>query len=85
MEINHDDGEGYAEDVIHQQECGECEKTFVFTTYIHFTYNPEKADCLNGGEHKYKLRTTIPAEYSWMCCEDCGHETPWAKSPNEKS
>ncbi len=85
VEINHDDGQGYTEDEIHQQECPECEKTFVFTTAIHFSYSPEKADCLNGGEHKYKLTTTYPPEWARMRCEDCGHETPRVKSPNEKS
>ena len=79
IEINHDDGAGYAEDETHQQECGECEKTFVFTTSIHFSYSPYKADCLNGSEHKYKPTTTVPKEYTQMRCEDCGDE----RRPNE--
>ena len=30
QDINHDDGYGYEEDVTHEQECSNCEKTFVF-------------------------------------------------------
>ncbi len=74
VEINHDDGQGYAEDQTHQQDCPECEKTFVFTTSISFHYNASKADCLNGSEHTYKITNTCPKEFSRMCCTQCGHE-----------
>lgn len=79
IKINHDDGEGYAEDETHQQQCSECDKTFVFTTSIHFHYSPEKADCLNGGEHKWKETMTIPREYSRLRCEMCSEEKPLVK------
>ena len=39
VEICHDDGYGYAEEETHQQGCPHCEKTFAFTTMIHFTYS----------------------------------------------
>lgn len=74
QEINHDDGYGYAEDEVHEQECSNCEKTFVFTTSIHFYYSATKADCLNGGEHKYKKTMTVPRRYTRMRCSDCDHE-----------
>lgn len=48
QEVCHDDGNGYAEGVKHEHECSECEKTFVFETFISFDYEPSKADCLNG-------------------------------------
>ena len=50
-EVCHDDGAGYAEDEAHEMECGECEKSFTFQTHISFSYHPEKADCLNDGNH----------------------------------
>lgn len=84
IEINHDDGHGYTEDEAHQQECPECEKNFIFYTSIHFSYDASKADCLNGGEHKWKKTLTIPAEYSKLRCEDCQEEKPWVKN-NESS
>lgn len=68
--IDHDDG--YDEGEPHQQECGHCEKTFVFYTEISFSCRAYKADCLNGGEHKFKKSSTFPVEYSRLCCEDCG-------------
>ena len=38
QEICHDDGYGYAEDKDYEQECADCEKTFLYTTSIHFHY-----------------------------------------------
>lgn len=75
VEINHDDGRGYAEDKCHEQECWKCEKTFVFTAAIHFTYTAAKADCLNGGEHRYELTKTYPPEAARLRCRDCDKET----------
>lgn len=54
LEVCHDDGQGYEENVLHQMECEHCNKNFVFTTSISFYYEPEKADCLNDGIHKWK-------------------------------
>lgn len=79
VEINHDDGDGYDEDKIHQQECRECEKTFVFTTFIHFSYDAKKADCLNGGEHNLKKTNTYPPQFAVMRCVDCDYEQPIPK------
>jgi hypothetical protein len=72
QEINHDDGYGYAEDEIYQQVCGDCEKTYAFTTSILFSYDLTEAPCLNGGQHKFEATFTIPAEYTKMVCNTCG-------------
>lgn len=74
QEINHDDGYGYEEDKVFEQECTNCEKTFAFTTSISFYHEATKADCLNGGEHKYKPTITVPRKYTMMICTDCDHE-----------
>lgn len=71
QDVNHDDGAGYAEDERHEHECSECNKTFVFTTSISYYYEPEKADCLNGGQHVLSMSATSPIEYSQMQCQDC--------------
>lgn len=71
QEINHDDGFGYEEDRRHEQSCPKCDKNFVFTTSISFSYDAEKADCLNGGEHVLKMSSTYPRQYSKMHCENC--------------
>lgn len=73
QEINHDDGYGYEEDRRHEQQCSDCDKTFVFTTSISYYYEAEKADCLNGGEHSWKISATYPREYSDMYCEACDY------------
>jgi hypothetical protein len=71
LEICHDDGFGYEEGVKHQMECGHCGKTFVFETSISFYYEPEKADCLNDGNHDYKPTRTYPKEFTEMKCSMC--------------
>lgn len=76
VEINHDDGYGYNEDDLHQQECVSCEKTFTYTTTIHFSYSTNKADCLNYGEHQYEKTKTFPTRYARMRCTACGDEKP---------
>ena len=52
-DVCHDDGHGYAEGEAHRETCVECDKEFVFFTNITFSYNANKADCLNGGEHEW--------------------------------
>ena len=71
LQVNHDDGFGYEEDVKHQMDCDACDRTFVFTTSISFSYESERADCLNGMKHSYKLTTTFPKEFSKMACKYC--------------
>ena len=74
LEINHDDGFGYEEDVKHQMDCSECDKSFVFNTSILFCYDAEKADCLNGKDHNYTLTNTAPKEFAKMRCAECDDE-----------
>lgn len=71
QDICHDDGFGYQEDVKHEMECAQCEKSFVFTTCVSFSYEAEKADCLNGGDHDWKPNTVFPREYTQMVCTMC--------------
>ncbi len=71
QEVCHDDGENIGEGETHQMECYECEKTFVFNTSISFFYEPAKADCLNGKDHKFKAIVTYPKELTKMRCIDC--------------
>jgi len=75
LEINHDDGYGYEEYGIYEQECRECEKVFAYTTWISIHHEAKKADCLNGAPHQYKKTATYPPEFARMRCVDCGHET----------
>lgn len=74
IDINHDDGYGYEEDVLHDQECPKCEKSFVFNTSISYNYYPEKADCLNDGNHNYEITLTHPKCCAKMRCTMCDEE-----------
>jgi len=71
QDINHDDGYGYDEARTYEQECGDCEKTFVYETSIIFSYEASTADCLNGGEHDWYAPVTYPRKYTRMTCRDC--------------
>jgi hypothetical protein len=71
QDVCHDDGFGYEEDIYHEVECERCEKNFVFTTCIYFSYSEQKADCLNGGNHILSLSQIWPIEYSIIHCKNC--------------
>lgn len=74
VELCHDDGYGYEENCLHQQDCGHCGKTFAYTTEISFYFEPYKADCLNEGNHEWKPTRTHPKEWTMMRCETCWEE-----------
>lgn len=72
LDVCHDDGFGYEEGVKHQMECGHCGKSFVFETSISFYYEPDRADCLNDGNHDWKPQVCYPKEFTKMECSMCG-------------
>ena len=72
-EVCHDDGDGYDEGRRHEMTCHSCDKNFVFTTSIHFYYEPEKADCLNDAPHELELTSTFPREFARMECKHCDY------------
>lgn len=75
QEINHDDGYGYNENELYNQECVHCGKCFSFTTAISFTHDAFKADCLNGGEHKWGPVNAFPKYWpNWVRCSVCNEE-----------
>jgi len=74
LNINHDDGYGYKEDEIYEQECEECGKIFIYTTSIIFSHDVRKADCKNGGEHDWVTTVTYPKMYTKMRCSICGEK-----------
>ncbi|MCG3203990.1 MAG: hypothetical protein KCHDKBKB_00667 [Elusimicrobia bacterium] len=84
QEIDHDDGVGYEEDRTYRQDCADCGKTFVYTTSISFSYDAEKADCLNGSEHNYQPSHTFPKKYTKMVCKMCDDERQPTKEEREK-
>lgn len=73
FDVCNDDGHGYEEDKSHEERCPSCDKNFVFTTMISFTYSPAKADCLNGAPHRLELSNTYPKEHARLQCQDCDY------------
>ena len=83
-DICHEDGAGYAEDEFHRQDCKSCEKTFVFTARVSYSYNAKKADCLNGGEHNWNPTVSFPKYYTEMVCETCDERRKLTKAEKEQ-
>lgn len=71
FDICNDDGHGCDPLETYEDQCPHCEKKFTFTVEWSPTYEAEKADCLNGGEHEWKRTNAIPAEYREMRCSGC--------------
>lgn len=88
IEIRHEDGYGYEEDEIHQQECYECGKTFGFTHQTIHSDDVFKLDCANGAEHKWEKKIGYPKEYYFgkYHCKDCGEikQEPLTEEEKEK-
>ncbi len=73
QDINHDDGYGFDESKVYEQECESCKKNFAFRTSMVFHYDVNTAACLNGGEHRMRrmYSTRYPND---MRCSRCGKE-----------
>jgi len=67
------DPEERGDGTAHEMQCDECEKNFVFHSHISFDYTPYKADCLNGGGHRWK-QTFAGHSVKIERCEDCQEE-----------
>lgn len=80
QEVCHDDGQNYDQDVNHEMECSKCGKRFVFRTSITFSYDAEKADCLNDGKHVYRPTHTSPSCFTQMECQSCGERRELTES-----
>lgn len=78
--VCHDDGAGYSECESHEMTCKACDKHFVFQTSISYYYEPFKADCLNGSEHRYAMTKTWPKHAARWRCQDCDHEKALTES-----
>jgi len=76
VEINHDDGYGYAEDETYTQECTHCGMTFSYTTAVTYSYEPAKAPCQNGEKHNLQQIKGCPSELfvAKMRCKWCSEE-----------
>jgi len=76
FELCHDDGAYTDEGQNEQWECPKCNKISMVSTSITFSHEAEKADCLNGGEHKWTKRVGLPVEHfeNKYICWDCNEE-----------
>lgn len=71
-EICNDDGHGCEEGKTYEEQCGECEKYFIFSPSYSVYYHADKADCLNGSPHDFRDRYWDHwPEGSYLTCRDC--------------
>ena len=82
LDIDHEDGYGYEEDIVHDQQCSNCGKNFTYRTSIRCSYDVHKADCLNGGDHDWQPTHTAPECFKKMVCTQC--DTERDPEPEEK-
>lgn len=63
-------------DEEYEHQCPKCEKNFIFTIDYYPSFSSNKADCLNGGEHDYRVITGFPREYfiNKRRCHMCSKE-----------
>lgn len=75
VEICHDDGYGYDEEKVHEQNCYHCGQNFAYETSISFRYEAKQADCLNGAPHDMEPVIHVPRCWpNWRRCTACGYE-----------
>ena len=72
QEAPHGD-DSLAEDLRHEHECSECEKTFVYRTQVSYRFITSKADCLNGSPHQLEFLNGRTVEYSGLRCKHCDY------------
>lgn len=53
FELNTDDGAHMSDGGSEQEECPHCEKRFMVTASCTWSWEGEKADCLNGEPHSF--------------------------------
>lgn len=83
QEICHDDGYGYEEDRMWEQDCRSCGKTFGFKTTIMFSYKAYATPCKETNKHVWKRTKTFPKEFSRMFCTVCEEERPMTAEERE--
>lgn len=77
---DHDCGDYFEDmhksDEEYEWECNKCGKNFIFIIEYYANFSGHKADCLNGGEHKWKKICGVPVEAfeNRRRCADCGKE-----------
>ena len=70
-----DDGFCVEDSTDYDMECEHCDKTFIITPCISWSFDARKADCKNGdAEHKLEDKIGYPEAYyvGIKCCTDCG-------------
>ena len=67
QEINHDDGYGYEESDLHEQDCVSRDKEFRFTTSIYYHYD---VYCQDGDHDMEPMGDSWPGMFE---CSKCDH------------
>lgn len=71
-----DDGHGCNEDEVYEEFCPHCEKRFALTPSWSVHYSAEKAPCMNGSPHNFRI-TETPRYISKYCIWCNKHEHAW--------
>ena len=75
-DLSHDDGAFYDENNRTKEQCPKCEKYFMVSSSLSWYFSADKANCLNGGQHKWEQIVGAPREYfiGRQRCSECDEE-----------
>jgi ribosomal protein S27E len=80
---------GGTEGELYQRKCEACNMMFVFRIELRYAMIPQKANCLNGMEHRYEETFARPRRFAKLRCRDCKDEQPlpadWYTDLNEEN
>ena len=79
-DLCHDDGAFYEDGKREEEECPNCSKLYLVNSSMHWSYEGEKAECLNDGNHMWvncyseSNIKNYPALANKQECEVCGRK-----------
>ena len=86
FEVCQDEGFACKDSEDYDLACIYCEKTFIITPCVSYSFDARKANCKNGeAEHKIKDKIGHPREFyiGMKYCTDCGEEFNTKKEERE--
>lgn len=70
--VSRDLCEGFEEDEFYEECCEHCEKNFLYTASLSYSFSAQKAPCENGEPHKWvKIGSTSNYHDNFERCDYC--------------
>ena len=78
-------GDGVDNNQFFEEECPECEKSFMVQAEYSVDFYSHKAPCLNGGDHLWEAICGVPKEFfkDKYRCKWCKEEKKFSEKPKD--